>query len=552
MNEHLNSRTKSILLVLVLSLALAIIVLDTTLLNVSLGAIIKDFDTNIQSIQWVITAYALTLTAFTILGGRLGDIFGRRKMFVLGAIIFAIGSFITSISQNIPTMIIGESIIEGLGAALMMPATLSILITSFHGRSRAMAMGMWGGVAGAASALGPVLGGYLTTHHSWRWWFRIKLVVALILVCSSVIIKESKDQRIKHNLDWVGIALSSLGLLSFVYGTIEASTYGWFTRTREVRLGSTLIEMPFGLSFVPYTMLLGVILLSVFVWWEVRLEKIEGRTPLVSIKLFENKVFSSGITVMAIFALGQSGLIFALPVFFQSVRGFTALKTGIALIPMSLMILFIAPLGGYLSSKIRPRLLTQIGMVIQFIGLLILRDTFSVTAKSDDFVIALLVIGLGMGFVFSQITNLTLSTIKPKEAGEAAGVNSTMRQLGATFGSAAIGSILLTVLSSSVTSGILNSSKIPKALKPQIVLAAKQQASGIEFGGIKNLGAKIPKSVANEIINVTHQATVSGNKAAILASAIVCIFGFGVSFILPNMKKITDSEPMHEKEKEIA
>ncbi|MFN8015426.1 MAG: MFS transporter [Acidimicrobiia bacterium] len=545
MNEHLNSKVKSVILVLVLSLALAIIVLDTTLLNVSLGAIIKELDTNIQSLQWVITAYALTLTSLTILGGRLGDIFGRRKMFILGAIIFAIGSFITSISGNIPTMIIGESIIEGIGAALMMPATMSILITSFHGRSRAMAMGIWGGVAGASAALGPVLGGYLTTHYSWRWGFRINIVIALILVCSSIVIKESKDIRIKHRLDWVGIFLSTLGLLSFVYGIIEASSFGWFSETRVPYFGSTAVHMPFGLSFVPYAIAAGVILIGIFAWWEWRLENIDGRTPLVSIKLFENKTFSSGLIVMAIVALGQSGLIFALPVFFQSVRGFSALETGLSLMPMSLVILFVAPLGGYLSSKIRPRLLTQIGMVIQFIGLMILRSSFSVDATRADFVMPLLVIGFGMGLVFSQVTNLTLSTIKPQEAGEASGVNSTMRQLGATFGSAIIGSILLTVLASNVSSGIKSSTEIPQQYKAAIAASAKHQASGIEFGGVKSNG-QLPPAISKEIVNVVHQSTVEANKISTLASAIVALFGLLVSFLLPNMKKITHSKPMHE------
>ncbi len=171
--------------VFVLSLGLAIIIIDTTLLNVSLGNIIRDLKTDIQSLQWVITAYSLTLAALTITGGRLGDLFGRKKMFVLGAIIFAIGSFIASISTSVGMMIAGESIIEGIGAALMMPATASLLVSTYKGRDRAIAMGMWGGVAGAASAVGPILGGFLTSNYNWRWGFRINIFVAIVLVAAN-------------------------------------------------------------------------------------------------------------------------------------------------------------------------------------------------------------------------------------------------------------------------------------------------------------------------------------------------------------------------------
>src|SRR5579864_3001287 len=167
---------------IVLSTAVMIIVIDTTVLNVSLRNIILDLRTNIQGIQWVITGYALTLAALTITGGRLGDLFGRKKMFMLGAAIFALGSFITSISHSIGVMISGEAIIEGIGAAMMLPATASLLVANYKGRDRAIAFGLWGGVAGAASSIGPILGGYLTTHYSWRWAFRINIFVALALL----------------------------------------------------------------------------------------------------------------------------------------------------------------------------------------------------------------------------------------------------------------------------------------------------------------------------------------------------------------------------------
>src|SRR5436309_856263 len=210
----------------VLSLALAIIIIDTTLLNVSLETLIRELHTTLQSLQWVITTYSLTLAALTVTGGRLGDIFGRKRMFRLGAFLFAVGSFIASISRSVPTLIVGESIIEGIGAALMMPATASLLVTKYRGHDRAIAFGIWGGVAAAASAVGPILGGFLTTHYSWRWGFRINVgVVALLLLGSTVLGDEPAARR--KTIDWMGVLLSALGLFAIVFGIIEASSYGW-------------------------------------------------------------------------------------------------------------------------------------------------------------------------------------------------------------------------------------------------------------------------------------------------------------------------------------
>src|SRR4029077_20319438 len=211
---------------LVLSLALAIIIIDTTLLNVSLETLIRELHTTLQSLQWVISAYSLTLAALTVTGGRLGDICGRKRMFMLGALLFAVGSFIASISQSVPVLILGESIIEGIGAAMMMPATAALLVAKYRGHDRAIAFGIWGGVAAAASAVGPILGGFLTTHYSWRWGFRIDVgVVALLLLGALAVGDEAAVRR--RTIDYLGVLLSALGLFAVVFGIIEASSYGW-------------------------------------------------------------------------------------------------------------------------------------------------------------------------------------------------------------------------------------------------------------------------------------------------------------------------------------
>ncbi len=521
---------------LVLSLALAIIIIDTTILNVSLATIIRDFKTDIQSIQWVITLYSLTLATLTITGGRFGDFFGRKRMFMAGAVIFAIGSFITSISTNIPIMIAGEAIIEGIGAALMMPATASLLVANFRGRERAIAFGIWGGIAAASAAIGPILGGYLTTNYSWRWGFRVNVFVVIALLLGSILISESRDTEEKPEIDFVGVILSILGLGSGVFGIIEASRYGWFTAKEIFSLGNLTLD--FGqYSIVPFALALGAIMLVIFFLWEYYIDK-KGGTPLVSLALFKNSQFTSGALTTLILSLGQAGLIFSLPVFLQSVRGLDAFHTGLSLLPMSITLLIAAPLSGFLVGKIKPKHLIIFGLLVNSLGFLVIRQLISVDATAFTLAPGFIVYGAGMGLVMAQVSNLTLSAVSVEEAGEAAGVNNTLRQIGSTLGSAIIGSILLTALATNLTSGINKSSVIPESYKPSIVAAVSKQTSNVEFEGGAKLNGNLPPEVSQEVITIGHQATVAANKEALLFGVGFALLGVLVALFLPDVSNV--------------
>lgn len=521
---------------MVLSLALAIIIIDTTILNVSLAAILKDFKTEIQSIQWVITAYSLTLAALTITGGRLGDLFGRKRMFVFGAIIFAIGSFIASISQNVPQMILGESIIEGVGAALMMPATASLLISTFTGRDRAMAFGVWGGIAAASAAVGPILGGFLTTYYTWRWGFRVNVFVAAALVLGSFIIKESRDTKEKPTIDWIGVLLSALGLTSLVFGIIEASAYGWWKAKMPfvLNISDYVVEASGNISFVPFAILIGILLLAAFVVWELHMDQ-QKKTPLVSMKLFTNQQFRSGVLTTLVLSLAQSGLIFAIPVFLQAVRGYDALQTGFSLLPMSLTILVTAPLSAILSRKIKPKYLIQLGLVCDILSFVVFWFMLNVNTSSTDLIPGFMLFGAGMGLVMAQLSNMTLSAVQIHEAGEASGVNNTLRQVGQTFGSAIIGTVLISALSANLVSGIKASNVIPEQMKSIIAEKVSTQVSDVEFSGKANVSSEIPKQIQDEIVKISHQATVDANKKSFIYGALFGLLGLLVSFALPNI-----------------
>jgi EmrB/QacA subfamily drug resistance transporter len=536
--------------VFVLSLALAIILIDATLLNVSLSTLIKDLHTDIQSLQWVITAYSLTIAALTITGGRLGDLFGRKKMFILGAALFATGSFIASISTNVSTMIVGESIIEGIGAALMMPATASLLISKYTGRDRGIAFGIWGGVAAASTAIGPLLGGFLTTYYSWRWGFRINVVVAIILIIGSFVIKEYREKLNKISLDFVGIILSSLGMLSLVYGIIEASTYGWW-KANVVYTAFGQDYKLWGYSITPFAIGLGLIILTIFFFWEKRVEG-SSKTPLVSLHLFGNKQFVSSVITTAIFALGQAGLIFSIPVFLQAVKGASAFDTGLAMVPMSLTALIFAPIAGFLSHKIPPKILVQIGLAAFVSAYAIVYFTLSVNTTGSSLAIPFIIMGFGMGMMMSSISNLTLSAVSPQQAGEASGVNNTLRQVGSTLGTAIIGAIMLTAISTNLVSGINNSIIVPRAMKQNADNLVSNQASNIEFGGgVQVAAGALPKTLQNEITSISHKAITDANKEALAYAIAFGIVGLISTVWLPSGTHVDFEENVAKRNKEI-
>ncbi|MEO8863259.1 MAG: MFS transporter [Candidatus Saccharimonadales bacterium] len=526
----------------VMGLAIIIIVLDTTLLNVSLGTIIRELNTNIQSLQWVIAAYSLTLAALTIVGGRFGDLFGRKKMFLVGAVIFAIGSFVASISNSVGMLIIGESIIEGIGAALMMPATASLLVSTYRGRDRAIALGVWGGMAAAGSAIGPVLGGYLTSHYSWRWGFRINIVVAGLLLLGSIVIKESRDREENPTIDWVGILLSSFGLLAGVFAIIESATFGWWNAKGIFTIMGHSIS--FGpLSVVPVAIAASIILLTAFYFWEQLVVK-RGRTPLVNMKLFSNKQFTSGAVLTAILSIGQIGLIFGLPVFLQGVRGLDALHTGYALLPMSIALFVMAPLGGFIAHKFVPRHIVQVGVVINVIGLFLLHNAISVNATVNSLILPLLIYGAGMGLCYSQLSNISLSAVSVNEAGEASGVNSTLRQIGSSLGTAIIGSILIATLASSLGSGINNSNVISKENRTLVAKQVSAQSSAVEFGGKLHTSVPLTAEEQIEIKQISNSSTVKATRQALLSTVAFTILALLTTSQLPKSKHLDTSESM--------
>jgi len=514
----------------VLALTLFIIVLDTTIINVSIKAIIGDLHSNLKAVQWVITGYSLVLAAFTITGGRLGDIFGRKKMFLIGAIIFAIGSLFASRAHSATWLFVSVSLVEATGAAIMLPSTASLILSEYRGKDRAIAFGIYGAVAGAAATIGPIVGGYLTTNYSWRWNYLINPCVVVVLLAGSFLIHEVHERQ-PHVPDIVSILFSAIGLGGVVYGLIESSTYGWLKAKEPYDIFGGTYKLH-GISICVFTIIVGLIFLGLFIWRQGSLEK-RKKTPLVSLALLTNAQFMAGTTTILVAVLSQFGLVFAMPVFFQGLLGKDAFHSGLAFLPFSLAILVAAPISGILVGKanVPSRWLIQLGLAFSVVGAVLIRQELAVTSTVSTFIPGLAIFGLGFGLAFSQLANMTLSAVSVQQAGEASGVNNTFRQVGTSMGQALIGALLISSLSTQLNKDVTASQIIPPAAKSQVAAAVASSAESL--GTTTPSSQHMPAAVTNEIIRIKNDAIVHGAREAMFATSVAALIALLVSTQLP-------------------
>lgn len=478
----------------IIALSLAIIVIDGTVLNVSQTAVIEDLGTDLKTIQWAFTSYSLVLAALTIFGGRLGDIFGRLKMFRLGAILFAVGSFLTTVAPNVGILLFGWSVVEGVGAALMTPAASALIVSNYQGRDRGTAFAIFGATAGGASAFGPIIGGFLARYGSnisqflssvfssiptisdyfanfsgWRWAFGINVIVVSILMLGSKAIKENfvKSSH-KIYLDMTGVVLSSFGLIAVVYGLIESSTYGWFQTTKPYEVFGQSFDLA-GISISLYAIVIGIIFLATYVWWEFRVEK-EGKEPMIRLEIFNNATFTFGILTLTTLFAGFTGIItYGIVLYYLTVLNLDSLSAGLGLIPFSIMTFVMAPISAKLAQRFGGKIIVQIGLVLILIGCGMYYIAFKDGATVWTFVPGSLVFGTGFGLMVAQINNLVLSAVDTKLAGVASGINGTIREVGRTFGVALIGAAFISSLGTHLKTNLENNLSINTEAKQEII-----------------------------------------------------------------------------------
>lgn len=436
---------------MVVCMAMFIVVLDTTLMNVAISDVAADLDTSVGSVQGAIALYALVMAAMMLTGGKLGDLYGAKRVFIIGVLIFGVGTSIAAVSVNIQMLIGGWSIVEGLGSALLLPLAFTLVFANYRGSRRVLAFAVLGGVQAAGAAVGPIVGGALTTWVSWRLGFGMELAIVLLMIPLFRWVADSKPVE-GETLDWVGSVLTAATMLPIVIGVILSGQYGWWEARRPFEIAGVEVE-PFGLSITPILIGIGLAFGAAFVHWELRRER-RGETPLLRMRIFRNVTFLTGAGTNAIQTMVFAGFLFVVPVFLQSVRDFNALESGLALLPFSVATFLFSVTAPRLGRRLSPKLLIQGGLVISAVGAILLWNATSATVETVDLIIPGVVFGAGAGLFLSQIVDQTLGAVDPTQRNEASGTRNTLTQLGQSLGTAVIGSILVVGVFTNVVDGL--------------------------------------------------------------------------------------------------
>ncbi|HEY1740144.1 MAG TPA: MFS transporter, partial [Acidimicrobiia bacterium] len=451
---------------------------------------------------------------------------GRRKLFFAGATLFAIGSFIASVSQSPLQLFAGESFLEGIGAAMMLPATLSIISATFRGRERGMAFAVWGAVAGGAGALGPYIGGVLTSDYSWRWAFRVNVVIApLAIIAAFFFVHESKDEH-AAGADIPGVVTVTLGLLALVFGIIEAGRYGWWSPIGDQKIGGWHWPLS-GVSLVPVSLALAAIFLALFVGVELRRVR-EGRPVVFDFTDLVHRGFRYGLINTIVLAMGEFGAFFVIPIFLQAGRHLSAVRTGTWLLPAGAMAFIGGGIGGRLSHRFGPKYVITAGLTLESAGIWGYYLAFSSHTTFLSLLPGLLLHGTGIGFATSQLTNVVLSDIPPRKAGSASGAAGMVRQVGTALGIALIGAIFVSQAVSHVRHDLARAPDIPVAAREQIVHGV---SSGIGGGAPPQANT----AHAAQIESIVTDAITEAARPAIAFAAIVVMIGALLSMLVPNI-----------------
>ena len=397
---------------------LFMIMLDNTVVNVALPSIQRDFQTDLSELEWVVNGYALTFGVLMLTGGKLADLLGRRLIFIAGLTIFTLASLACGLATS-AEFLIGARVVQGVGAALMNPATLSIIIATFPPRQRGMAIGIWAGVSALALAIGPLVGGVITQQVDWSWVFFINVPVGILgIAVARLVIAESRDTSVEQRLDLPGLAVSGIALFALTYGLIEANQHGWT---------SPLIMALFAVAAVG---------LSAFVVLEQR-----QRVPMLDLSLFRNPTFAGANAVMLLVGLAMFGVFLFVTLYLQNVLRYSPTEAGATFLPMTILIVIVAPIAGKLSDRGGSRWLMGAGMTL--VGISLLLDTrFDASSTFWDILPALLVGGLGMGLAMTPTTAAAMGSVPVDKAGVGSAVLNSMRQVGGSLGIAVLGAVI--------------------------------------------------------------------------------------------------------------
>ncbi len=514
-----------------LALGVSMIILDATVVNVAIPTMVKDLGLTTSDAEWVNAAYSLTFASLLILAGRIADRSGRRLMFIVGVVVFVVASVLVSMSES-AVPLIGARALQGVGAAMILPSSLSVINAVFTGKSRAVAFAVWGGTIGGMAALGPLVGGWLTTYESWHWAFLINVPIGIIVLVGVIAtVPETKELGGLRGVDVPGSVLVTLGLAGIVFALIEGQRYGWITPLSPFHIGGW--EWPLtSVSIVLVAGILGVLALVVLFFVELaRLRA--GKVVIINLRLFRIRSFGAGNIVALVVSLGEFGLLFALPLFLQATRGYDALQTGFILLALAVGSFVASGLGAPLAQRFGPVRVLQLGMALEAIGIVALGFTLSTTVTGWAMAPWLFLYGMGVGFATAQLTGVILSEVPVAESGQGSAMQSTSRQVGAAIGTAIIGTTLVFGLGS--ISGHLEDAGVPAAEADKIANAVASSA-GQAIPGL----AQAPNGAV--LLDAASQGFVDAIHLVSWVAAIFVTLGLIASFLLPRNTARVESE----------
>jgi len=501
--------------------------LDSSVMNVSMAYVANDLNTTITGIQTAITLYTLVMASLMLTGGKLGTKLGRRRAFAIGLVIYGVGSFTTAIAPNLTVLLIGWSVLEGVGAALIMPAIVALVASNFSVERRTAAYGAVAAAGAVAVALGPLIGGAVTTFASWRYVFAGEVVVVLVILVLLRRLADNPGQPAR--LDLIGSALSVLGLGLVVLGVLRSAEWGWVNPKPG---GASIL----GVSPTIWFILVGLLVLYGLVEWEKYQER-RGREPLVRTSMFRSSQLVGGLTMFFTQFSVQAGVFFAVPLFLSVVLELSAVQTGVRILPLSFALLITALGIPKIWPTANPRLVVRLGLTLLLGGIGFLISGMDLNADASVVAIPMVLLGLGLGALASQLGAVTVSAVDESLAGDVGGLQNTATNLGASIGTALVGSVLIATLSASVISGLQSNPDVPDSVKTQ---ATTQLASGVPFVSDTQLQqtldeANVPESTSSAIIDVNHAARIDALRAAFAVAGLLAVGGLFFSGRIPRV-----------------
>lgn len=518
------------LVLLTLAAGQFLMALDSSVMNVSIATVAADVGTTVTGIQGAITAYTLVMAMCMIPGGKIGALIGRKRAFAIGCGIYGCGSLITALAPNLPVLLLGWSFLEGVGAALILPAIVALVAGNFATERRPAAYGLVAAAGAAAIALGPLIGGIATTWFSWRWVFAGEVLVVLGILALARLIADATSRR-RPRLDLVGAALSALGLGVFVYGVLRSGEWGWFRPKPDV-------PSWLGVSPVVWLMLAGLLLIWFFLRWEARLVE-RRREPLVDPSLLKNTQLTGGLVMFFFQYLVLMGVFFVVPLYLSVALGLSALTTGARLLPLSVTMLGAALLIPRFLPDVSPRRVVRFGVLALLAGAVVLMAALDADAGAEIVTVPLLLIGLGMGSLASQLGSVTVSAVPEQQSAEVGGVQNAVTNLGSSMGTALAGSMMIAALTTSFLTSVEQNPAVPATVKAKATtelqsgapfLSDAQLRTALEDAGVGVKGIRTA-------LDANAEARLDGLRAALVTLA------FGALLALFFTHRIPTTQP---------